>query len=108
MAPKRQRKDTTSSSKPRAHANSPPPSKAPPVPPLPTYDQRRFVSEKASNNYHDKILPKSLITKRGFAITRNYQEIIDIIKEKGWEKFFVDPGCAVIPLVREFYANAEN
>ena len=71
------------------------------------FDNRKFVSEEAQTRYYESVSGRSLIAERGLIVTpTGYPGISSIIRARGWGEFCAQPKLAIIPIVREFYANA--
>ena len=71
------------------------------------FDSSKFVSEEAQIRYHDSVSNRSLIAERGLIPTSSgFPGIWNIIRQRGWGEFCAQPKLAIVPLVREFYANA--
>lgn len=69
------------------------------------FDQERFVNEKAAKQYVVDLSRKSLVAERGLQVTDF--EFENTLMEFGWGRLVEHPRPAVIPIVREFYANAQ-
>ncbi|GMN71579.1 hypothetical protein TIFTF001_055548, partial [Ficus carica] len=70
----------------------------------------KFESELARNRFNDSFAERNLWPERGFAYmssnTLGYPEYIySVIFKNNWKNFCQHPSSAIIPLVREFYAN---
>ena len=71
------------------------------------FDNSKFVSEEAQTRYHESVSNRSLIAERGLIPTSTrFPSIWSIIRQRGWGEFCAQPKLAIVPLVREFYANA--
>ena len=71
------------------------------------FDSSKFVSANAQDRYFDSILKHSPIAERGLCVTGiNWPRIKANIVKKGCDGFFTQPLVAILPVVREFYANA--
>ena len=71
------------------------------------FDSSKFVSEEAQIRYHDSVSNRSLIAERGLIPTSaGFPGLWSIIRQRGWGEFCAQPKSAIVPLVREFYANA--
>jgi hypothetical protein len=65
-----------------------------------------FVDDEAASHY-TKVSSRNLVKERGINISRHlYPPIADTIEARQWTKFTAQPSVAVVPVVREFYANA--
>ena len=70
------------------------------------YDASKFVSSAAQKRYVASMVKKGAIQERGLYVTMDsvsYQ-----VKKRKWEELVKHPKAAVVPLVREFYANMEE
>ena len=66
-----------------------------------------FVSEEAQARYFEYVSGRNLIAERGLTITpTGYPTIAHVIRERKWNEFCTQPKAAIVPIVREFYANA--
>ncbi|XP_062114005.1 alpha carbonic anhydrase 8-like [Humulus lupulus] len=74
--------------------------------PFPAGPAKKFVSAQARDTY-ESIKTKKLLPKKGFFPTTIEVPtfISDVIEQHSWETFCQKPEHAIIPLVREFYAN---
>ena len=73
------------------------------------YDTNKFVSKDAADLYHSLIIKRTIIPERGFDITGGgFPRISRIIVDRGWGRLCAQPNAAVIPVVREFYANGKE
>ncbi len=71
------------------------------------FDNSKFVSEDAQTRYYDSVSGKTLIAERGLIVTpTGYPGIWNNIRARGWSEFCAQPKMAIVPIVREFYANA--
>ena len=71
------------------------------------FDGNKFVSEEAQTRYHESVSGRSLIAERGLIVTPiGYLGISSIIRARGWGELCAQPKLAIVPIVREFYANA--
>lgn len=81
MAPKRQRTSRSSSSS--------------------IYDHSRFVSEEASECFHNSLVNKKLIPERGLGPQKlNGIKIRRMIQERGWGILTTQSEAAVVAIVR--------
>ena len=74
--------------------------------PEPEYDRTKFVSYEAQKRYIDNSVKRGMIQERGLNIT-----IVNVskqVKDRKWEELVKHPEAAVVPVVREFYANVEE
>ena len=97
----------SSSNRPPAPATLESPNPA--VPP-PEYDIVRFVSKDAQEHYEQHNETRACIRERGFDI-RNGElppGIMNVIRDRGWEKFCSEPAAGFTTLVHEFFANARK
>ena len=70
-------------------------------------DTTKFVSLAASNRYETSLLKKVPIRERGFNLpTGAFCSLDHEFNRRGWGKFCKQPPAAILPMVREFYANA--
>ena len=70
------------------------------------FDKTKFVSENAQNRSYDSMSNQNLIAERGLCVTRiNWPTITANIRERKWDNFCAQPQAAIVPVVREFYAN---
>ena len=70
------------------------------------FDETKFVSENAQNRYYDPVSNQNMIAKRGLCVTGiNWPTITTNIRERKWDSFCAQPQAAIVPVVREFYAN---
>ena len=71
------------------------------------FDNDKFVSEEAQTRYFESVSARNLIAERGLMVTDvAFPFIASIIRARKWEKFCAQPKSAIVPIVREFYANA--
>ena len=71
------------------------------------FDNRQFVSEEAQDGYYEYVFGRTLIAEWGLTITpASYPSIANVIRERKWGEFCAQPKAAIVPVVREFYANA--
>lgn len=71
------------------------------------WDRSKFVSEEAQIRYYESVEGRPLIAERGLTITQGgFPALWSTIQQRGWGAFCAQPSPAVVPLVREFYANA--
>ena len=74
----------------------------------PHYDPDVFVSVETAKEYI-KIMKKAVHPERGFQLTPgHYPAIENIITRHGWGRFLEQSTLVVMPVVREFYANASQ
>ena len=66
----------------------------------------KFVSVEAAERYKHSVVHKSVIPERGFE--GNITHIIQHAGQRGWEELVKQPKSALVPVVREFYANAKE
>ena len=70
------------------------------------FDSSKFVSENAQDRYFDSVSKRSPIAERGLCVTGiNWPRIKANISKRGWDDFCAQPLGAIVPVVREFYAN---
>ncbi|XP_062080193.1 uncharacterized protein LOC133784945 [Humulus lupulus] len=72
------------------------------------FDATKFISKEAFKRYQDAVVKqKTMIEERGFdmEIRHGYPSIAEQIEKRHWTKFCSQPDAAIIPIVREFYAN---
>ena len=70
------------------------------------FDKTKFVSENAQNRYYDSISNRNSIVERGLCVTGiDCPTITANIRERKWDNFCAQPQVAIVPVVREFYAN---
>lgn len=87
MAPKRAKGCGSSSSSSRSHS--------------------KFVSESAHERYKAAKLHRNPHPERGFEFGEVLQyRVLNEFQERQWDEFCKPPRAAIVPLVREFYANA--
>ncbi|XP_022845662.1 uncharacterized protein LOC111368573 isoform X1 [Olea europaea var. sylvestris] len=67
------------------------------------FDRRRFISPEAKERYKQNVIHRNCIPERGL---ENF--LPDKIHSLGWEKFTEQPTAVSIPLVKEFYVNANE
>ena len=92
MAPKRSRKDKKASTSSAV-----------------AYDKKIFVSKNAHKQYMLALEKnKAWVQERGIDMNMHhpYPQLMSRIERRQWIKFCEQPGPAVTPVVREFYANA--
>ena len=88
MAPKRHRASTSSSE---------------------LFDRRCIVDVEASKRFHELAVKRNLIPELGLKLFCSQQhEIFLTIRDRGWGEFVQNPEAAIVPLVREFYANMDE
>lgn len=73
----------------------------------------KFVSEFAEERYAQVTCQRALSSEKGFLYQRSHtlgysEYIYSVILRNGWETFCQHPSAAVVPLVREFYANIDE
>lgn len=67
---------------------------------------RFLINAAAQSRFEHAKIHRRPIPKRGFALNLLNLGIPDYMSSRGWETFAAQPRAAVIPIVREFYANA--
>ena len=70
------------------------------------YDASKFVSSAGQKRYVASVVKKRAIQERGLYVTMDsvsYQ-----VKKRKWEELVKHPEAAIVPVVREFYANMEE
>ena len=71
------------------------------------FDSDKFVSEEAQTRYHDSVVKRNPIAERGLCVTGvNWPSIQNNFRARKWDEFCNQPKAAIVPIVREFYANA--
>ena len=71
------------------------------------YDSDKFVSEEAQSRYHESVVKRIPIAERGLCVSGvSWPAIQNNIYARKWDEFCKQPKAAVVPIVREFYANA--
>ena len=71
------------------------------------FDSSKFVSENAQERYFDSVQKLNPIGEQGLCVTGvNWPIIKANIVKRGWEGFCAQPFSVIVPVVREFYANA--
>ena len=70
------------------------------------YDASKFVSAVAQKRYVASVVKKWAIQERGLYVT--VDSVSYQVKKRKWEELVKHPEAAVVPLVREFYANMEE
>ena len=71
------------------------------------FDTEKFVSEEAQIRFHDSVVKRNPIVERGLCITGvNWPSIQNNFRARKWDNFCDQPKAAIVPIVREFYANA--
>lgn len=73
---------------------------------IPAFDGTRFISVDAVDAHAKGLRTKSLVAERAF----NYKNfsLESIFEVRNWDDgLFVPPAQAVVPIFREFYANAK-
>ena len=74
-----------------------------------TYDKKVFVSKNAHKHYVLALEKnKAWVQERGIDLNMHhpYPRLMGKIETRKWHKFCEQPGPAITPVVREFYANA--
>lgn len=64
------------------------------------------MNAEARAHYKHAKINQGPIEEFGFAFTDKFSQIPRNIVSRGRETFYAQPKAAVIPMVREFYANA--
>ena len=70
------------------------------------YDASKFVSAVAQKRYVASVVKKGAIQERGLYVT--VDSVSYQVKKRKWEELVKHPEAAVVPVVREFYANMEE
>ena len=71
------------------------------------FDTKKFVSEEAQIRFHDSVVKINPIDERRLCITRvNWPSIHNNFRARKWDEFCAQPKAAIVPIIREFYANA--
>ena len=70
------------------------------------YDSSRFVSSTTQKRYVASVVKKRAIQEIGLYVT--VDSVSYQVKKRKWEELVKHPEAAVVPLVREFYANMEE
>ena len=96
MAPKRARHAGSSSTRPVSSDEST----------MGVGDANKFVSPEAHAEF-TRLLSKSVAKERGFFPTSQDGELIEMIRNHGWEAFCEVPEAVPLSIVHEFYANAK-
>ena len=69
-------------------------------------DANKFSSPEAQEEVI-RLLSKPVANERGFLPTSQDGELVEMIRDKGWETFCEVPEAVPLSIVREFYANAK-
>ena len=72
----------------------------------PTFDKHKFLNLTNHRHYLNHTIKRNLTQERG--INTTLAPTPQIIERRGWQEFTQQPIDDVVPLVREFYANATN
>ena len=71
------------------------------------FDKEKFISEDAQNQFHETVAKRHPIAERGLCIPGvNFPSIQNNFRARQWDDFCAQPKVAIVPIVREFYANA--
>ena len=71
------------------------------------FDTENFVSEEAQTHFHDSVVKRNPIAERGLCVMGvNWPSIQNNFRAIKWDEFCNQPKAAIVPIVREFYANA--
>lgn len=71
-----------------------------------TVDRSKFISSNAAERFNKVLDKKTLVLERGLRLDANLDgDMAVMIAERNWFKLVEQPGPAVIPIVKEFYAN---
>lgn len=70
------------------------------------YDAKKFVSLAAQKRYLASVVKKGAIQERGLYVSMD--SVSQQVKRRKWEELVKHPEAAVVPLVREFYANMKE
>ena len=70
------------------------------------YDATKFVSTAAQKRYVAFVVKKGDIQDRGLYVT--VDSVSYQVEKRKWEELVKHPEVAVVPVVREFYANMEE
>lgn len=65
-----------------------------------------FVNDKARERREHAKIHRRPIPERGLVVSDFCKPIPDKVEPRGWNTFVAQPRAAVIPVLREFYANA--
>ena len=70
-------------------------------------DASRFTCQEAFRKYQRSARGQKIIPERGLQVCPTSEpDIAKIIADRGWESLVASPAPAIVPIVREFYANA--
>ena len=71
------------------------------------FDTEKFVSEEAQTRFHASVVKRNPIAERGLCVKGvNQPSIQNNFRARKWDEFCNQPKVAIVPIVREFYANA--
>ena len=70
------------------------------------YDKTKFVSFGAQKKYVENSVKRGMIQERGLNVT--IDSVSRQVKNRKWEELVKHLEAAVVPVVREFYANVEE
>lgn len=70
-------------------------------------EDNRFINSNAAQ-YYAMLLNKSMPRERGFDLEHARRPLIEQLRNRHWRHFIKTPSDAVIPVVREFYANLRD
>ena len=71
------------------------------------FDKEKFISEDARNRFYEFVTNRNPIVERGLCITGvHWSSIQNNIWERKWDDFCAQPLATIVPVLREFYANA--
>ena len=76
------------------------------VEPEQEYDASKFVSLAAQKRYLASVVKKGAIQERTLYVS--VDSVSQQVKRRKWEELIKHPEAAVMPLVREFYANMKE
>ncbi|CAK9314354.1 unnamed protein product [Citrullus colocynthis] len=70
------------------------------------FNRHKFINKDAADRYQKYVAKSSVIPERGLAPCEVHQpQLFENIMQRSWSGFVKQPEAAVIPIVREFYAN---
>lgn len=70
------------------------------------FDKDKFISFEASERYKHSVVTKTCVPERGINCPGTL--VNQHIEGRNWQEFVKQPSAALVPVVREFYANAKE
>ena len=113
MFPKQKRpkvvRESSRASKRQRKREDPPTSE--PIDQPPPFSSTRFISQNAEQNYKEGYAKRPILCERGIMLEQFEGpscDLLQLIMAKGWQSWVRFQHKAIIPLVKEFYANMSS